>query len=187
MAVNESEWARGNHDGADRLHPGNLPFEDFHPTRSESRPTSSSSRICYHRSLFCKSVRPPASTKRWVLLPLIVVNCLILGRAECSPAENGVRNRHGWIGMGFGFTLRCSQWAPSVCCLGRVMDGTYRPRETVYSDRIFNLLPRIPGVLYSDCAGKLPDTRRVLKNKKDFLLCFLSGCGRMPPTRRMKC
>lgn len=41
-----------------------------------------------------------------IFLPLIVVNCIVLGRAEAFAARNGVFNSMlDGLGMGLGFTL----------------------------------------------------------------------------------
>lgn len=41
-----------------------------------------------------------------IFIPLIVVNCIVLGRAEAFAAKNGVvRSFFDGLGMGLGFTL----------------------------------------------------------------------------------
>jgi len=48
----------------------------------------------------------PLFLKLGIFIPLIVVNCIILGRAEAFAAKNGViRSLADGLGMGVGFTL----------------------------------------------------------------------------------
>ncbi len=48
----------------------------------------------------------PLFLKLGIFIPLIVVNCIILGRAEAFAAKNGViRSLADGLGMGIGFTL----------------------------------------------------------------------------------
>ena len=50
-----------------------------------------------------------------VFLPLIVVNCIILGRAEMFACKNNVVDSAlDGIGMGIGYTLTVVLMAPSV-------------------------------------------------------------------------
>ena len=61
-----------------------------------------------------------------LFIPLIVVNCIILGRAEAFAAKNGpIRSIFDGLGMGIGFTL-------SLTLLGAV-------REIFGTGRIFSL------------------------------------------------
>jgi electron transport complex protein RnfE len=49
---------------------------------------------------------PPIYDRLGVWIPLIVVNCIILGRAEAFASKNGVlRAAADGIGMGIGYTL----------------------------------------------------------------------------------
>lgn len=53
-----------------------------------------------------KAYAPDVDSALGVYLPLIVVNCIILGRAEMFASKNGVANSAlDGIGMGLGFTL----------------------------------------------------------------------------------
>jgi electron transport complex protein RnfE len=48
----------------------------------------------------------PLFLKLGIFIPLIVVNCIVLGRAEAFAAKNGVvRSLADGLGMGVGFTL----------------------------------------------------------------------------------
>ena len=69
-------------------------------------------------------------------IPLIVVNCIILGRAEAFAAKNGpIASMCDGIGIGIGFTL-------ALTLLGSV-------RELLGTGRIFNfvLVPEDYGML----------------------------------------
>ncbi|MEA1996664.1 MAG: electron transport complex subunit E [Gemmatimonadota bacterium] len=69
-----------------------------------------------------------------IFIPLIVVNCLILGRAEAFASKNGIgRSLLDAAGMGLGFTL-------ALCLLGAV-------REILGSGMIAGLPVMPPGFL----------------------------------------
>ena len=56
--------------------------------------------------LFVKAFAPSLDASLGIYLPLIVVNCIILGRAESFAAKNGpVASIFDGIGIGLGFTL----------------------------------------------------------------------------------
>lgn len=57
--------------------------------------------------LLLKAYAPPALyTALGIFIPLIVVNCIVLGRAEAFASKNGaVRSALDGLGMGLGFTL----------------------------------------------------------------------------------
>jgi electron transport complex protein RnfE len=56
--------------------------------------------------LFMKAYSYPMYKKLGIFLPLIVVNCIILGRAEAFASKNGIlRSSLDGLGMGIGFTL----------------------------------------------------------------------------------
>lgn len=53
-----------------------------------------------------KAFAPEIDKSLGLFIPLIVVNCIILGRAEAFAAKNGpITSVFDGIGMGFGFTL----------------------------------------------------------------------------------
>jgi electron transport complex protein RnfE len=55
---------------------------------------------------FIAAFSPSLSASLGIFIPLIVVNCVILGRAEAFASKNGpVASILDAIGMGFGFTL----------------------------------------------------------------------------------
>ncbi|MFC1806917.1 RnfABCDGE type electron transport complex subunit E [Candidatus Omnitrophota bacterium] len=56
--------------------------------------------------LLLKAYLPGLSKSLGIFVPLIVVNCIILGRAEAFASQNGVlRSIFDALGMGAGFTL----------------------------------------------------------------------------------
>ena len=97
-----------------------------------------------------------------IFLPLIVVNCIILGRAEAYASKNPViASAFDGIGMGLGFTL-------SITCIGAV-------RELIGAGSIFGkqILP-----LADAAAGKMgyePVTIFILAPGAFFVLAFLSA------------
>ena len=94
--------------------------------------------------------------------PLIVVNCIILGRAEAYASKNKpIPSLFDGIGMGLGFTL-------SITCIGAV-------RELIGAGSIFGrqILP-----LADAAAGKMgyePVTIFILAPGAFFVLAFLSA------------
>ena len=95
-----------------------------------------------------------------IYIPLIVVNCIILGRAEAYASKNKPILFDG-IGMGLGFTL-------SITCIGAV-------RELIGAGSIFGkqILP-----LADAAAGKMgyePVTIFILAPGAFFVLAFLSA------------
>ena len=63
-----------------------------------------------------KAFLPEVSKSLGIFIPLIVVNCVILGRAEAFASKNGVvKSALDGIGMGLGFTF-------GLCVLGAVRE-----------------------------------------------------------------
>ena len=97
-----------------------------------------------------------------IYIPLIVVNCIILGRAEAYASKNKpIPSLFDGIGMGLGFTL-------SITCIGAV-------RELIGAGTIFGkqILP-----LADVAAGKMgyePVTIFILAPGAFFVLAFLSA------------
>ena len=97
-----------------------------------------------------------------IYIPLIVVNCIILGRAEAYASKNKpIPSLFDGIGMGLGFTL-------SITCIGAV-------RELIGAGSIFGkqILP-----LAVSAAGKIgyePVTIFILAPGAFFVLAFLSA------------
>lgn len=105
---------------------------------------------------------PSLSDSLGVYIPLIVVNCIILGRAEAYASKNKpIPSLFDGIGMGLGFTL-------SITCIGAV-------RELIGAGSIFGkqILP-----LADAAAGKIgyePVTIFILAPGAFFVLAFLSA------------
>ena len=97
-----------------------------------------------------------------IYIPLIVVNCIILGRAEAYASKNKpIPSLFDGIGMGLGFTL-------SITCIGAV-------RELIGAGTLFGkqILP-----LADAAAGKMgyePVTIFILAPGAFFVLAFLSA------------
>ena len=97
-----------------------------------------------------------------IYIPLIVVNCIILGRSEAYASKNKpIPSLFDGIGMGLGFTL-------SITCIGAV-------RELIGAGTIFGkqILP-----LADAAAGKMgyePVTIFILAPGAFFVLAFLSA------------
>ena len=97
-----------------------------------------------------------------LFLPLIVVNCIILGRAESYASKHGpVSSLFDGLGMGLGFTL-------SITCIGLI-------RELLGSGTAFGfqLLPLADAA--SGAMGYEPITIFILAPGAFFVLAFLSA------------
>jgi electron transport complex protein RnfE len=89
--------------------------------------------------LFLKAKFPTVSKEIGIFVPLIVVNCIILGRAEAYASKNGVGNSLlDGIGMGIGFTLGLMLLAVVRELLGnnslwgyKHILGSYRPMSVL--------------------------------------------------------
>ena len=74
-----------------------------------------------------------------MFIPLIVVNCLVLGRAEAFASKNGlVLSLADGVGMGLGFTL-------SLGALGAFREILGAGTLTLWGDPLFNLATQFPG------------------------------------------
>ena len=77
-----------------------------------------------------------------LFIPLIVVNCIVLGRAEAFAAKNGViPSAFDGLGMGLGFTLALTLLgaARELLGTGKLFNFTLMPEE--YGSLIFVLAP----------------------------------------------
>ena len=86
--------------------------------------------------MLIKAYAPSLDTALGVFIPLIVVNCIILGRAEAFAAKNNaLSSMFDGIGMGLGFTI-------ALTLLGAV-------REFLGTGKVFNLsiIPEEYGML----------------------------------------
>jgi len=74
-----------------------------------------------------------------MFIPLIVVNCIVLGRAEAFASKNGlVLSLADGLGMGLGFTL-------SLGALGAFREILGAGTVTLWGDPLFNLTTMFPG------------------------------------------
>lgn len=112
--------------------------------------------------LLLQAYLPSLNDALGVYIPLIVVNCIILGRAEAYASKNKpIPSLFDGIGMGLGFTL-------SITCIGAV-------RELIGAGSIFGkqILP-----LADAAVGKIgyePVTIFILAPGAFFVLAFLSA------------
>ena len=75
----------------------------------------------------------PLFLKLGIFIPLIVVNCIVLGRAEAFASKNGiVRSTLDGLGIGIGFTL-------SLAALAAVRELLGTGGLTIWGDLSFNV------------------------------------------------
>ena len=77
-----------------------------------------------------------------LFIPLIVVNCIVLGRAEAFAAKNNaVASMFDGIGMGLGFTIALTLLGAvrEFLGTGKIFDLTIMPEE--YGMLVFVLAP----------------------------------------------
>ncbi len=73
-----------------------------------------------------------------VFIPLIVVNCIVLGRAEAFASKNGILSSTAdGMGMGIGFTL-------SLAALGAIREILGKGSLTIWGDLGYNLTSMFP-------------------------------------------
>ena len=97
--------------------------------------------------LLMQAYTPALTEKLGIFIPLIVVNCIILGRAEAFASKNGVLySLADGLGMGLGFTLALSAISIVREILG---NGTI----TVWGDLAFAFPVTSPAVLVILPAG----------------------------------
>ena len=112
--------------------------------------------------LLLQAYIPSLNKSLGVYIPLIVVNCIILGRAEAYAAKNGpLESAFDGIGMGLGFTL-------SITCIGAV-------RELIGAGSLFGhqILPLADAA--AGKAGYEPITIFILAPGAFFVLAALSA------------
>jgi len=74
-----------------------------------------------------------------MFIPLIVVNCIVLGRAEAFASKNGlVLSLADGLGIGLGFTI-------SLGALGAFREVLGAGTLTIWGDPLFNLVTVFPG------------------------------------------
>ena len=92
--------------------------------------------------LLLKAYLPALDSALGVYIPLIVVNCIVLGRAEAFAAKNGViPSAFDGLGMGLGFTLALTLLGATRELLGtgKLFGLTLMPEQ--YGSLIFVLAP----------------------------------------------
>lgn len=92
--------------------------------------------------LLLQAFLPSLNESLGIFIPLIVVNCIILGRAEAYAAKNGpVESAFDGIGMGLGFTLGLTSIAifREILGAGSVFGFQFIPED--YKISIFGLAP----------------------------------------------
>ena len=97
-------------------------------------------RSCYDSAVCAQGFVPALYSSLGIYIPLIVVNCIILGRAEAYASKNGVLpSIFDGIGMGLGFTM-----ALAILGFLRELIGN----GTILSDGA-NALVKIPEEIYT--------------------------------------
>ncbi len=94
--------------------------------------------------LMMKAYTPMLSKTLGVFIPLIVVNCIILGRAEAFASKNGIgRSCLDGLGIGIGFTL-------ALALLGAVREifGTGKLTIFAQAELSVSLIPLAEGQEY---------------------------------------
>jgi electron transport complex protein RnfE len=92
--------------------------------------------------LLLQAYIPSLNESLGIFIPLIVVNCIILGRAEAYAAKNGpIESAFDGLGMGLGFTvgLTCIAICREILGSGSVFGFPFIPEA--YNIRIFGLAP----------------------------------------------
>lgn len=106
---------------------------------------------------------PPLHKSLGIFIPLIVVNCIILGRAETFASKNGVfKSMLDGLGMGLGFMLAIMVIATirEILGVGTILDIRILPAS--YKPMIAAILP--PGAFIT--IGLLMGLLSILQNKK---------------------
>jgi len=106
---------------------------------------------------------PPLHKSLGIFIPLIVVNCIILGRAEAFASKNGVfKSMLDGLGMGLGFMLAIMVIAliREFLGVGTILDIRILP--TSYKPMVAAILP--PGAFVT--IGLLMGLLNILQNKK---------------------
>ena len=114
-----------------------------------------------------------------IYIPLIVVNCIILGRAEAYASKNGpVSSFFDGIGMGLGFTMSITILAAFRELIGagtvfgfRIMPGAYEPAT------IFILAPGAFFVLAFLAAARAKIMEKKPKEEQKPVHCMEGGCA----------
>lgn len=105
--------------------------------------------------------------KLGVFIPLIVVNCILLGRAEAFAYKNGIsRSIADGLGMGIGFTL-------SLGALGAIREILGNGSLTVWGDMSYSLASVFPSFQPFSFLVQAPGAFLCL----GLMLCVLNAIG----------
>jgi electron transport complex protein RnfE len=92
--------------------------------------------------MLIKAFAPEIDKSLGLFIPLIVVNCIILGRAEAFAAKNGpVSSVMDGIGMGLGFTLALTLLGATRELLGTGKIFSFAMFPESYGALVFVLAP----------------------------------------------
>jgi electron transport complex protein RnfE len=81
----------------------------------------------------------PLFLKLGIFIPLIVVNCILLGRAEAFASKNGILlSLADGLGIGIGFTM-------SLAALGGLREIVGKGTLTLWGEPLFNIASVFPG------------------------------------------
>jgi len=115
--------------------------------------------------LIMQAYLPSMYTALGVYIPLIVVNCIIFGRAEAYASKNGVFPAFfDGIGMGLGFTL-------SITCIGLLRE--FIGAGTAFDVQLLGEGTVIPGAVGSFLSMYQPVRIFILQAGAFFVLAFL--------------
>ena len=132
--------------------------------------------------LLMKAYAPPALyTALGIFIPLIVVNCIVLGRAEAFASKNGpLSSVLDGLGMGLGFTLALCAMATIREILGA---GTFCGMPIPwFSENPIGILTMAPGGFFVfGCMIALVNkiTKGKAITKKEFGCAACPGCGKV--------
>lgn len=115
--------------------------------------------------LLMQAYLPSLNKALGVYIPLIVVNCIIFGRAEAYASKNGiVPSFFDGIGMGLGFTC-------AITCIGLVRE--FIGAGTAFDVQILGEGTVVPGVVGSFLASYQPISIFIQQAGAFFVLAFL--------------
>ncbi|MBW1983141.1 MAG: electron transport complex subunit E [Deltaproteobacteria bacterium] len=110
----------------------------------------------------------PLYLKLGVFIPLIVVNCIVLGRAEAFAFKNSIaRSMADGLGIGIGFTL-------SLSALGAVREIIGNGTLTLYEKPLFNIVSFVPSFQPFEFMVKPPGAFVAL----GLMLCIMNVIGK---------
>lgn len=126
--------------------------------------------------LLIQGYLPSLYTSLGIYIPLIVVNCIILGRAESYASQNGpIESAFDGVGMGLGFTMALTilgafrEFLGAGTVFGMAIPGIHQ------SATIFILAPGAFFVL--SCLTAIQNKVKLNKKKAGLPVKETSGCG----------